>query len=407
PFFKSVSPDNYMELAIKLAEGYSSGGHFDTAIRMYKHIIKENPDSHLILTYQREILENTYKIGIKSKIIEEARRLVKLLAKMRASAPQDYLKKEEARIEETVRVIATTYHKEVEITKEEATVEFIVFLYDEYLKLWPESPEAYKINLNYAIMLDQTGKHEEAARAYENLIRLNPQGEFTKEAAHAVVVSYYKKIDLSKKIVKGEDTEELEPVEIPEEEKKMISACDRYVGMSGSGDPDVPEAKFVVGKLYYEYNYFDKSVEIFKDFIERYPDHPNAVDAARLLLSSFHLKRDIKGLNHWADVISRNPKLNTGDIEALTTKIKDQAEFNKCFEFEKDGRHEQAGECFLGYVQKFPATELLDRALFNAANNFFKAKLVEKALQANEELYNKAPKSSLGPKALFNIGEIF
>ena len=408
--FRKISPDGYMELAIRLAEGYASQGEYDKSSRLYKRIIaefKDREDAYRVIEFQRAILENAYRVGVVVRVVEEARRLVGLLDRFGPNAPEAFWKPERARCEEVLRVIATTYHKEVAVTKDEKTMAYTAELYDQYLRLFPDSPERVPMTLNHALLLAQVGKHGEAAEEFSQLIALDPHGEHAETAAHEAVANYYKMLDMSRRRVKSEDTADLEPKELPEFEKKLVEACNRYLAMAKPDAPDVVEARFAAAMVLYEYNHFQEAATRFREVIETAPDHPNAPDAARLLLSSLHLMRDIKGLNAAAEQISQNPKLMQGDVPVLVTRIREQADFNKCYEHEQQERHRTAAECFLDYVRRFPNTPLKDRALINAANNFFKARMVERSLEANTQLFNEMPKSPLAPKALFNVGEIY
>ena len=410
--FKQISPSNYMELALRLAEGYASQGAYDNSSKLLKKIIaeyKDTPEAYRVIEHQRLILQNAYRLGVKTKVAEEARRLVGLLDRFKDSAPKDFYASEMEQVEELLRVISTSYHKEVAVTKEEATMELTQAMYGDYLRLFPDSPERYNITLNYALLLAQLGRHAEAADRFSEVVAMKPDSEAALRAAHEAVSCYYKMMEAQKqqRKSKSEDTSDLEPKPLPEFEQKLVAASERYIKMAPEGAPDLTEARFVAALAYYQYNHFKEASERFREIIQRDPDHPNAPDAARLLLSSLHLMRDIKGLNAAADDISRNPKLMQGEVPTIVTRIKEQADFNKCYEFEQAGRHTTAAECFLDYVKRFPSTPLKDRALMNAGNNFFRARLVEKSLTANTQLVNEMPDSPLRPQALFNIADTY
>lgn len=411
-FFKEIVPEKYIELSERLALAYSENGLFEKSNKLYKFIIKENPTSYKIIEYMRKISKNAYKIGIKKKLFEEIERWIAVYEKFKNSAPKEYIEVEEANLEEDLRSYSSLYHEEVEKTREEEGMEIVRNLYSEYLRFFPNSPEIYSITWNYATLLSQLKEYKLAAEAYEKVIEIDPEGKWTKEAAHGAMTSYYKFIDVTEKGgVKGEETTDLAPKEIPDLYQKMVNACNRYLKFASKDDPERPKAIFTSSNIYYIFNHFEPAIKGFEEFINTYPDHEYTQSAARLLLSSFHLRRDIKNLNLWADKIGGMPNINKGDLAKIVLQIKDQAEFNRCFVFENEKKYKKAGDCFIGYVEKFPDTKLLDKALFFAGNNYFNARLVEKALLANEKLYNMGTQtgfnSPLIPNALFNIGEVY
>ncbi|NOZ01379.1 MAG: tetratricopeptide repeat protein [Deltaproteobacteria bacterium] len=407
--FRKITPDGYMELAIRLAEGYGSQGEYVKSIRLFKKIIAEyakRKDAYRVIEFQRKILTNAYRLGIAARVVEEARRLIGLLDKFKDTAPPEFIKPEMAKAEQMIRIIVTTYHKEVAVTHEQRTQEFTLMLYGEYLRLFPNASERYNMILNYAQLLEDMHRYADAAVQYNRLVALRPNGKHAIEAARSAVRNYAEMRNQAP-VVKSEDTADLEPNELPEFEKKLVAACDRYLKMAKPDAPEVVQARFLAGIVLYQHNHFPEAITYFRSIIKDHPNHDNAPDAARLLLSSLHLKRDIKGLNAAAEEISRNPSLMKGDVPMIVNRIREQADFNKCYEFEQQKKHRTAAECFLEYVRAFPNTPLKDRSLINAANNFFKARLVERSLQANTQLFNDMPESPLAPQALYNVGEIY
>lgn len=408
--FRAISPTGYMDLAIKLAEGYSSQGEFRKSSVLFKKIIAEikgSADAHQMIEFQRWILNNAYRLGPKEPVVEETKRLIGLLDLFRDKAPAAYYAPELAKSEELVRVIVTTYHREVGVTKEQATMEFTHHLYNEYLRLFPNSPEYAAMTLNYAILLEQLGKHAEAAERYTIVADLRPDPEVALQAAHGAVRCYYELLDVSKQRTKSEDTLDTERRELPEFEQKLVAASERYLKMAPRDAPDIVQAQFAASMVRYQYNHYDDAAEGFRAIIAEHPDHVNAPDAARLLLSSLALSRNIKGLNEAAALVGGNPKLMQGDVPGIVQRINEQKDFNLCFEHEQQGRYTVAAECFLDYVRRFPNTPLKDRSLINAGNNFFKARLVERSLKANSQLVNEMPGSPLAARALYNIADTY
>lgn len=406
-FFKQIAPEIHLELGQALADMYVGQGKFDGAIKLYRQLINEEPSSYKVLRYQRKIVTATYKTQNKPGTVKEVQRMLALYQSVGASAPADWLKEEKSEVEGELRVIATTWHKEAEQPYNEETMGRAADLYREYLRLFPEGEHIYPITMNFAILLKTLKKFDEAAQQFDRVIDLDPKGKYSGEAAYLAMYSYYRVLDINQgKVKTGTDAEGLMELEIPELEAKMIKACERYVDVAGPDGEDVALAHFAAGKLYYNYNHFDKAIPHLEKMVGDYKTHPNSPDAAKLLLSSFNLKHEFSKLEDWAVKLA-GTNLASGELNTTITKIRDQAEFNRCFDFEQTKENVRAGDCFMGYAAKYPDTELLDRALFNAAVNYTRAKRVEKALIAHGELYNKRNSSPLAPKALFSIGEIY
>lgn len=408
--FKAISPAGYMDLAIRLAEGYASQGEYNKSSILYKKIIAEfkgKEDIYKVVQFQRANVENAYKIGIKTKVVEETRRLIGLMDKFKDTAPKDFISSELVKAEELVRVIASNYQKEVTVTKEQATMEFTHHLYNEYLRLFPDSDFVYPMTLNYAYLLKELGKHELAGDRFTAVADIKPEGDLALTAIHEAMSAYYHLSEDLERKTKSEDSNDLEPKELPAFDKKLVTACERYLKIAPPDAADLVEARFAAAMAYYEYNHFREAADLFREITEKASGHANAPDAARLLLSSLALMRDIPGLNAAAETIGASPELMQGDIPTIVKGINERKDFNKCFSVEQEGRYAVAGDCFLAYVERFPDTPLKDRSLINAGTNYFKARLVEKSLKANAQLVNEFPDSPLAAKALFNTADTY
>jgi len=283
-----------------------------------------------------------------------------------------------------------------------------------YVELFPKSEDSYEMHRNYAVLLYQQQEWEKAAKEYEIVIEMKPDGSFTPDAAYAALLCYFKLVEVGATAEKGDDATDLEPKELPEIQAKMVKAADRFVSMVKlQSDPDpevvdlIPAAKFAAGKMLYDSNRFDEAVPRFRDIITTHEHHRVAPDAARLLLSSYHLKRDMRNLNKWAEILSGKPHLATGGLADIIRRIRDQAEYNQCFELEGDKKYKAAADCFVAYTQKFPTSELMDKALYYAAIDYDRAHMMERAIETFVELYNRQSRSPLAPKALFAVGKVY
>jgi len=410
PVFKKIHPEGYIELAIRLAEGYASQGEFEKSTRVYKHLIaelKDRPDGYRLIEFQRGIFENTRKLGVLAKTVEEARRLAGVLEKFGPKAPEKYFAEEKSKCESLLGTTAFEYYKEASTTKDERTTQYTIVLFQEYLRLFSDAPQAYKMAHLYGKLLAQVGRYSEAGEVFNRVVEMSPDRDISKEAAQLAVQNYFKSMVQTKTRVKAEEDINLEPTPLSDTERKLVEACERYLRLAESGDIGVVEALFAAGAAYYNHNHFDKAAPLFREIVEKYADHQNAPGAARLLLSSLHLSRDIKGLNEAAERIAREPKLMVEDIPSIVEGIRQQADFNRCYEYEQTRQHRMAGDCFLSYVERFPTTPLKDKALIAAGANFFKARLIEKSLEMNVRLYTEMPSSPLAPKAFYNVGETY
>ncbi len=407
--FRQISPTNYMDLAGSLAEGYTAQGEYDKSTRLLRKIMAEyrdGPQAHRAIESQRGIFENAYRMGVKARVKEEEGRLVGLIERLRPTAPKAWIDEEDPRVEELLRVVSTTYHRESGVTRDEATAALASQMYADYLRLFPSAAERPSILINQAILFDQAGRFTEAAEMFGQVADAQPGTDVGREAARSAVASYYKSVDMTRSGGQRDETADTAPRPLSDTDRKLLAASDRYLKMAKPGDPDVVEARFVAALVHYDTNRFREALDGFARIIADSPGHGNAPDAARLMLSCYHLLRDIQGLNAAAERVAAEPRLMQGEVPGIVKGIREQADFNRCFEVEKAERYTAAAECFMAYVKKFPTTHLKERAFLNAGNDFFKARQVDRALAVNTAIFEDMRESPLAARALFNTAEI-
>ena len=407
-FFKRIAPEIYIKLCEKLAVIYTNDANYGSSNRLYRALITEIGDDYRVLVYQREIVYNTFKSGEKERMQDEVGKMTEALTRYLERLPTEFRTAEMKELELLLRIISTDYHREAEKTLSKPEQLLALFVYEQYLKWFPDAEDYYTMNFNVAILAYQMQEFERAAVLFEKVIELQPDGPFTAHAAHTSLLSYYKLVNLEASEVKEEDLdEEYKPLEIPGNEKLLVVACERYIRLAPEGADDVAEAMFAAGKVYYDYNHFDKAIALFAKLYEGFPAFSQMQVVARLLLSVFNVTNDIDNLNKWADTFSGDANITGGELGPVIKEIQASRDFNKCRQLEFNEQFGESGDCFMAYFTNFPQSKYGDKALNNAAIMYRNARMIEKALVASERLYNERQDSPIAPQALFNIGSIY
>lgn len=406
--FAKIAPKQHLELTQKLARVYFEQGDYDKSNTVLRVLMKETPDSWRLLTYQRMVIDNANKKGVMKRTVTETQRLVGLFEKFESDTPPDKLAREKEAFSLQVRELATSYHEVGRTTQNKKILNMAHLLYEVYFKMFPADAFTKDMATNYAVLLLNLKLHDKAVVQFERLLDLELTKEQEKMAAHGAVICYFHLFDISSlKVSAEEDVEEQKAMEIPAQYKRFIAACDRYAQVAGTEDDDYIESRFAAAKIHFDYNRFAESAKRFGVIVTQHPKSDRATLSARLLLASYNLARDPDNLNSWAARLKGYPDLLTPQLSVIIQKIEDQAEFNRCFTYEQEKKHQKAALCFHQYTLKFPDSQILDKALYNSAINYNRARMMEKAITALGELYNRARKSSVRPSALFALAEIY
>ncbi len=409
-FLKGIAPDIYVKLVEILGQIYNEDSNYTSAVRLFKTLIAEVGDDVRALGYQRQIVYAVFKMADKERVQKEigelSAMLEKYLGRMNAATKKDEI----AELESLLRIIGTDYHREAEKTMDKKTQAKALFIYEQYLKWFPDAKNHYTMAFNVAVLAFQMGEYERAARLFEQVLEIKPDGPFSAQALHSAILCYMRLISDEAATEKdaAKDASVYKPEKLPPLEQKLITAGEKFVKVSKPGQEDLDTVKYVLGKLYYIHNYFEQSITPLVDLYENHKGFSQMQEASRLILSAHNLRRDIRGLNKWAETFSKDASLMSGEFAVIVKEILALRDFNECRLMEGDKQFAAAANCYMAYFQKFPGcTKQGTIALANAAVMYRDAKMIEKALLASEKLYNDCSKADNAPMALFNIGTIY
>ncbi|MGM0574157.1 MAG: tetratricopeptide repeat protein [Myxococcota bacterium] len=420
-FFKKYAPGVYLDLSSRLASLYTEQTEFAKSNRLLRSLIREakktEDKQYMVLRFQRQIVDNSHRQANKAATVEEVRELIRQFEEVKETAPDDFLAKEEERIDRQILEIATGYHSEYKTTKEQESLEYTQMLYDEYLRLFRDKPNAYDISYNNALLMLATGKYAPAAEEFERVIAMKPEGKHADDAGERAVVAYLETLregqGIDNEDVKDEARADLSRRELTPEEQRFVVAVDRWMeiierkGTSPETRDNIPPARFAAAKILYSANHFQEAAKRFVTFYEEHPDHEFWYDAARHVLSAYNLDHDVDNLLKYANRFAADPALAETELAADVKRIKSEISFQRCFKFEQREEHLGAAKCFVQYGEDNPQAEKVPAALFNAGLNYFRAKQVEKALTMQKRLFEEHSDHKLAAKALYSIGEIF
>ncbi len=414
-FFKKIVPKNYRLLAKKLAALYAAEGKTSDSNKLYRKLIKLDPSNPEIVEFQLAIATNTEKEGDKRKTSKEVKYLVELYRKFHDEGKLDPKKDKEIReqIQDLLRDLATTWHREAQVTKNDTYLQDAQVMYEEYIKTFPKAKDIYLMTFYYAELLYKIRKWAKAAHYYEQVIELDPKGKFAREAAHATVLAYQKLLKMGEKretrgtpVGSQGGQETPKPKEIPPDQMRFIEACDRYVKMVPDGERIV-DVKYYAALTFYDYNHFKEAIRRFEDIIAHHPTHRLAIYAANLALDSYNLAGDYKGLDKAVERYLANKQIARGDLLETLMTLREGAAFKACLQLEKEKKYKEAAKAFIKFVAQFKTSEFYDKALYNAALNFERVNDIANAIKARLRLIRERPSSPLVPKALFAIAGNF
>ncbi len=395
-----------------LAKLYDAEGKYALVVRTYERLNADYPYNAAAAENQAAIMHAYAQADRKGEVRKAVRRLVKLYAPRSVWARKnaghaDVVARAAKVVEEQLAGLVTEQHRAAQETKLVATYRLARDIYSEYLSIFPKSPNSYKFRFFYAEILFELKQYPQAALAYDEVIKANMKGEFTKHAAYNAILAWEKSasgvretLSATKKIReqrgrKNENLKALEkfkkftkdkgvtPTALSEVEQNLANACDRFV-RAVPKDPDVVKVKFKSARLYYIHNQFEEAASRFGEIIERWPKDRLARVSAESIVQSFNFRKDWSQLNRWSRTFSQHRQLMSDRAFAKTIRqFMEGASFNEIhFVFEPKSSPRKIADLYSAFVVEFPSSPYAMVALFNAVVNYDKANVLDKSLKA-------------------------
>ncbi len=399
-FFKKTVPGQELALLDALARHYTETSQYQKSSIILNELIRLTYEKPKSVEYLYLTVDNYYKAADLEGTIGAIERLsLGLLKHGTELVPAED-------ISLLLAEIATTFHAESERTLDEKVLRYSEKIYSAYMEHFADTRHAYDMLHNQSLALFQLGRWRDSATRYERVIKMEPEGKYAEPSAHRALICYLNlQKDLSSDVSKQVD-DLLNPIPLKEEEKLIAGACDRYVRIAQKkgSKQDVPEAVFVEARIYYQHNYFDKSGELFTNFITNYKDHKHAYIAARLMLSSFNLAQDGTNLIKWTNTLIEDDRFNHGKLGEILIAIKENEDYNRCLELKKEPM--KAAKCLLDYAREYPTSKQAIRAYAGAARFYREARERDLVIKTYKKLAENYPKDDRAPKAMFAIAQV-
>lgn len=418
-FFQDLAPDreDWLPMAETLAIYYGNQAEFSTSTRMYRQLININQQSVAVIDYQYEIVRNQTTINAyNQEAIQEIIRMMRMITAAEEGrfedADTDEYRRIWARVEESSRNWATTYHREAQRTLNQQLYVMAHHLYGNYLNIFTESEHQYDMQFYHGELLYTLEAWDEAAAAYERVFEIDPEGQFTEDAVMATVLALFKIVDTSEERVvleasfdlpEGEVPPVPEPKEMDELQQRLMRAGHNYIEYVPDGE-QIVEVKYNIARIYFDYDHLREAAELFSSIAFDHSEHRLAIVAANLHLASLERLQDFEGLYQAVARYTEERPVGDDDFNNDLYTMHEAISYNLCVLLDEEAEWEQAAQCYVDYVRDFPESEQVDKALYNAALDFEKIHEIGLAIQVRMHLLRMRPDSELAPDTLYNIG---
>jgi len=418
-FKKLGGESGWWDMAKGLAELYYQEGKDRDASLVYHQLIQERPLTAEAPLFQARIVTCAGRLGRKDLAVQQARLFLRILKEVEDSGTvvDEKGKKqlEEARVaaENTLRTLAVLYHTEWKKTRDDPVALLAAEVYQDYLQVFPSSPQAYGMRFFFAELLFALERYQRAGEEYSRVALADAKlvdagqkpGKHMQDALEFSVHAY----DLVAK--KFEETEKRAaadpktPLPIPAPKQDLLDVSLRYRKYAPKGEKYV-EVTYRAANIYYRYNHLGEAASFFTEIALAHPGHELAGYAANLALDTYNLQGDWKSMSGWAKRFYASAELSRAHpgLQEDLARVIEQSAFKVIEEDEKAHRYPQAAEAYLAFAHDWPKSRLAPAALYNASLDLAQAQKLDRAARVREDLVALYPGDAVVPKVLWSNG---
>ncbi|MBF5044028.1 tetratricopeptide repeat protein [Aggregicoccus sp. 17bor-14] len=459
-YFRQKAPEKKRNrLLAKTAGGLADeGGHFDSAIKIYRVLIQESPMGPDAPEFQQAIVKAHEGLRQRAQVRTEMKKMVDLYRPggewWKANEGQaPVLRNAFSVTEEAMRTMVTEYHQEAQKTRQVETYRLARDIYKQYVDAFAssENPEyvadsAFNLRFFYAEILWALEEWDHAAEAYDQVVAFKiPDRESAKEAsnesyrekaAYAAVLAYDKLVkiergELAKSNLKdGEkvnerkdkgdmekqgrlvkrDAKQVEEQPLSKFEQKLVAACDTYNRLYPNNKDEI-DLRYQAAVILYDRNHFVDAARRFGEIIEKFPEEKRSQDAADLTMYVLETRQEWGELNALSRKFLANKKLtrNNPDFAKRVASVVEGSQYKWVHEvvYLKEKNPAKAADEFLKFVAEFPKSENADRALTSAMVIFQEANQLDRGVSAGEQLLRDHPKSPYALQARYTLAQFY
>ncbi|UJR80357.1 tetratricopeptide repeat protein [Sandaracinus amylolyticus] len=458
------------EMLEALGELYYDTGQWPETIGIYHELMAEQASSDRLCYWQSRVTNAIVSSRPKPEQVTEIRRLIDMYNTYRQqSHPQEALNECRSATASVLVELSTAWHREAIGTDEQPgtndrnTMNQASQLYRLTLDTFPDMdgmefpdidrrdwPTTYRVSYFYAELLWRMEDWSQCGPAFDRVVELNPQGEFTSDAAYAAVLCYnnlyqqqYAGNERDVRGRSGEQQEEeggrggrrgrrgrraqqeqaeaaptFEPQEFTPVQEGMLRAFQRFVCFVQDSE-ELPTVKYRRARIYYETNHFEEAAILFRDIAWNHRDSELAEFAANLYLDSLNMMGTRVGQGNPQCITELEQSLDPmhgfycgtpeqrdahPDLCEVVVNLRCDVVRLQAETLARQNRHREAADAYRRIIRQYRECGRLDEVIYNLAIEYEAARLLGRAIQARTTLIERFPESPLAKRAVYLVG---
>lgn len=318
--------------------------------------------------------------------------------------------------------------------------------YERFLGEFPDSKDLYEKEFFLAeIQTYQQGKWDDAITHYTGVMKRDPKGKYSKEAAYKVILCGEEKMAIaglipppehfkeagkmttkakqaSVEYTKADSSDDFKPVpekELHVTEVSFLEACKNYTDFYPE-DAEVPSISFRAAELFIRAGHYSEGISRLEVIMTYHAKHKFASYAAATLFDANYRLRRWDQMERWGRYMLEKKNFQVlkqkqlEDVIAISinnfaTELSDRgSEMKKKGQIDEGQKlQDQAVDQMLRFIKEFPKHPKAAIALSNAATLTERAERTREAVELYERLIREYKKSPQATEAHFVLGALY
>src|SRR5207245_694234 len=131
----------------RLADLYYEQGKFADSVKVYHELMRLFPEDSKLCEWEYNVVKNTLSVGSKRDQVQEMQRISAIYERYRKGeqkrAKPNEIEECKSNTADTLRELATVWHKEAQKTRNPETYALAQYIYKEYIERFPREKDAY------------------------------------------------------------------------------------------------------------------------------------------------------------------------------------------------------------------------------------------------------------------------
>ncbi len=416
--FKRVDKSYMWNMMAILGDLYLSDGKAESAIYIYKTLIRERPRDKRLCEWQWYIVQAVLIKGTETQKVQSVENMVKLyrVAEKKKLLPAAQMQECERNAKEVTLDLGTFWHNAALKTKNWKMLNRVERLYSVYIKGFPNAKETPELEYYYAELQWQRAENETSARkatvlwqdaaiAFTEVVEKKKVNQNRiKESAYASVLAWQNaligdprppaKVDDKEKALKEKRIPKV--AKIPERDEKMLRAFKVYSKhVKDPSDSDGVDIRFAECRVYYHYNHLDKAIPCLKQIVPKHLEHERGATAALWLIDSYkliqkpdgavatirELKKNKKGLEEHPELVDVIKDEERRAMWAKADLVKDAADRSKDYD-----DYLRCGDAYADIYEDSPESKDAPTVLWNAGVCYRESRSIAQSINVFQTL---------------------